>query len=81
MNTIEAKKVLETAPLCFHEPLSFNDLKKLYAEMAKIEVMMTANSMHIRSGRFRKNYVTICRIKGLKWLPCRQAGIFRAVLR
>ena len=31
MNTIEAKKVLETALLCAHEPLSLNDLKKLYA--------------------------------------------------
>jgi len=31
MNTAEAKKVLETALLCAHEPLSINDLKKLYA--------------------------------------------------
>jgi segregation and condensation protein B len=32
MNTIEAKKVLETALLCAHEPLSINDMKKLYGE-------------------------------------------------
>lgn len=32
MNTVEAKKVLETALLCTHEPLSINDLKKLYME-------------------------------------------------
>lgn len=32
MNTAEAKKVLETALLCTHEPLSVNDLKKLYVE-------------------------------------------------
>lgn len=32
MNTDEAKKVLETALLCTHEPLSINDLKKLYVE-------------------------------------------------
>ncbi|MBC7503026.1 MAG: SMC-Scp complex subunit ScpB [Herminiimonas sp.] len=32
MNTIEAKKVLETALLCAHEPLSINDLRKLYAD-------------------------------------------------
>lgn len=32
MNTIEAKKVLETALLCAHEPLSINDMKKLYME-------------------------------------------------
>lgn len=31
MNTIEAKKVLETALLCAHEPLSIRDLKRLYA--------------------------------------------------
>lgn len=32
MNTTEAKKVLETALLCAHEPLSINDMKKLYVE-------------------------------------------------
>lgn len=32
MNTTEAKKVLETALLCAHEPLSVSDMKKLYAE-------------------------------------------------
>lgn len=31
MNTIEAKKVLETALLCTHEALSINELKKLFA--------------------------------------------------
>jgi segregation and condensation protein B len=30
MNTTEAKRVLETALLCTHEPLSLNDIKKLY---------------------------------------------------
>jgi segregation and condensation protein B len=32
MNTSEAKKVLETALLCAHEPLSLADMKKLYVE-------------------------------------------------
>ena len=32
MNTAEAKKVLETALLCAHEPLSISELKKLYVE-------------------------------------------------
>lgn len=32
MNIIEAKKVLETALLCAHEPLSINDMRKLFAE-------------------------------------------------
>jgi len=35
MNTIEAKKVLEAALLCAHEPLSINDMKKLYADDAE----------------------------------------------
>ena len=32
MNTPEARKVLETALLCAHEPLSINELKKLFME-------------------------------------------------
>ncbi len=32
MNTLEARKVLETALLCAHEPLSIHDLKKLFVE-------------------------------------------------
>jgi len=35
MNTIEAKKVLETALLCAHEPLSIGDLKKLYLDIGE----------------------------------------------
>ncbi len=35
MNTAEAKKVLETALLCAHEPLSINELKKLYVGHAE----------------------------------------------
>ena len=37
MNTIEAKKVLETALLCAHEPLSINAMKKLFAESGEEE--------------------------------------------
>ncbi len=33
MNTAEAKKVLETALLCAHEPLSIHGLKKLFVEL------------------------------------------------
>ena len=32
MNTAEAKKVLETALLCAHEPLTINEMKKLYGD-------------------------------------------------
>ncbi len=37
MDTIEAKKVLETALLCAHEPLSISDMKKLYVESEAVE--------------------------------------------
>lgn len=43
MNTIEVKKVLETALLCAHEPLSINDLKKLYAVGEDVESEVTAD--------------------------------------
>jgi segregation and condensation protein B len=33
MDTVEAKKVLETALLCAHEPLSIHSLKKLYVDV------------------------------------------------
>lgn len=37
MNTIEAKRVLETALLCAHEPLSIHAMKKLFAESGEEE--------------------------------------------
>lgn len=43
MNMIEAKKVLETALLCAHEPLSVNDLKKLYVSDDEAGSVMTAD--------------------------------------
>lgn len=42
MNTAEAKKVLETALLCAHEPLSINDIKKLYVETGEEEEVIGA---------------------------------------
>lgn len=38
MNTSEAKKVLETALLCAHEPLSLSDMKKLFDEDGGSEI-------------------------------------------
>jgi len=37
MNIAEAKKVLETALLCAHEPLSINDMKKLFVETGETD--------------------------------------------
>ncbi len=45
MNTIEAKKVLETALLCAHEPLSINDMKKLYAESGEADEQVGADTI------------------------------------
>lgn len=45
MNTIEAKKVLETALLCAHEPLSINDMKKLYMESSESDEIVGADTI------------------------------------
>jgi segregation and condensation protein B len=45
MNTSEAKKVLETALLCAHEPLSINDLKKLYLENGEVDEEVGADTI------------------------------------
>jgi len=45
MNTIEAKKVLETALLCAHEPLSINDMKKLYVENGEADEEVGADTI------------------------------------
>jgi len=45
MNTIEAKKVLETALLCAHEPLSINDMRKLYAESGEADEEVGADTI------------------------------------
>lgn len=45
MNTIEAKKVLETALLCAHEPLSINDMKKLYVEIGETDEEVGADTI------------------------------------
>jgi segregation and condensation protein B len=45
MNTLEAKKVLETAVLGAHEPLSINDMKKLYMENGEGEETVGADTI------------------------------------
>ena len=40
MNIAEAKKILETALLCAHEPLSINDMRKLYVETSEAETQI-----------------------------------------
>lgn len=56
MNTIEAKKVLETALLCAHEPLSINDLKKLYASEEGAESEITADVIRQMLAQLREDW-------------------------
>ncbi|MDB5774153.1 MAG: scpB [Herbaspirillum sp.] len=46
MNTTEAKRVLETALLCAHEPLSLNDIKKLYIAHESADSEVDADAIH-----------------------------------
>jgi segregation and condensation protein B len=45
MNNSEAKKVLETALLCAHEPLSLADMKKLYVETEGAEAIIDSDTI------------------------------------
>ncbi len=45
MDITEAKKVLETALLCAHEPLSINDMKKLYVENEEASETFSADDI------------------------------------
>lgn len=56
MNTIEAKKVLETALLCAHEPLSVNDLKKLYASEKDNDGEITADIIRQMLAQLREDW-------------------------
>jgi segregation and condensation protein B len=56
MNTIEAKKVLETALLCAHEPLSINDMKKLYMENGASESEIGADTIRALLDELRNDW-------------------------
>jgi len=57
MNTAEAKKVLETALLCAHEPLSINDLKKLYIGNGEGEAEVGADTIKLMLEELRNDWV------------------------
>jgi len=57
MNTIEAKKVLETALLCAHEPLSINDLKKLYVSGEDVESDITSDVIRQMLDELREDWI------------------------
>ncbi|WP_019140386.1 SMC-Scp complex subunit ScpB [Noviherbaspirillum massiliense] len=56
MNTVEAKKVLETALLCTHEPLSINDMKKLYAENGEDNEEIGADTIKLLLEELRNDW-------------------------
>lgn len=56
MNTAEAKKVLETALLCAHEPLSINDMKKLYVETGSTEEVFTSDDIRQMLDALREDW-------------------------
>jgi len=56
MNTIEAKKVLETALLCAHEPLSINDMKKLYVENDEAHAEVGADTIKAMLEELREDW-------------------------
>lgn len=56
MNTIEAKKVLETALLCAHEPLSINDMKKLYMENGDSDESVGADTIKTMLEELRNDW-------------------------
>jgi segregation and condensation protein B len=57
MNTIEAKKVLETALLCAHEPLSINELKKLYVSGEDAVSEITADIIRQMLEELREDWI------------------------
>lgn len=56
MITAEAKKVLETALLCAHEPLSINDLKKLYLAHPEAEGEVGADAIKQMLGELQADW-------------------------
>jgi len=57
MNTAEAKKVLETALLCAHEPLSINAMKKLFVEEGDGEDMVGADTIKLMLEELRGDWI------------------------
>jgi segregation and condensation protein B len=56
MNTTEAKRVLETALLCAHEPLSLNDIKKLYVAHDGAESEVDADAIKLMLEELRSDW-------------------------
>ncbi|MNS10136.1 hypothetical protein D3C72_416440 [compost metagenome] len=57
MNIAEAKKVLETALLCAHEPLSINDMKKLFVETGETDGQIDTDAIKQMLEELRDDWV------------------------
>jgi segregation and condensation protein B len=57
MNIAEAKKVLETALLCAHEPLSINDMKKLFVETGETDGQIDTDAIKQMLAELRDDWV------------------------
>jgi len=57
MNIAEAKKILETALLCAHEPLSINDMKKLYVETIESETQIDTDAIKQMLEELREDWI------------------------
>jgi segregation and condensation protein B len=57
MNIAGAKKILETALLCAHEPLSINDMKKLYVETSESDTQIDTDAIKQMLEELRENWV------------------------
>ena len=56
MNTAEAKKVLETALLCAHEPMSVNDIKKLFVGNGELTDEVGADTIKLMLEELRNDW-------------------------
>ena len=56
MNTADAKRVLETALLCAHEPLSINTMKKLFVDGAGGDEVVGADTIKLMLEEVRQDW-------------------------
>lgn len=56
MNTADAKRVLETALLCAHEPLTINTMKKLFVENSEQDELVGADTIKLLLEEVRQDW-------------------------
>ena len=56
MNTADAKRVLETALLCAHEPLTINTMKKLFVEVGEQDDVVGADTIKLLLEEVRQDW-------------------------